>query len=228
MEKKIDERLKNLLNSRRTKQDDNLKTNTSHSKEKTDFQIIKSIDGDFNLTDDNELNDFLKEKSLEVLNLQAHTSLELGKIFTEVESKLSGNRYTGCYVKWLETNGYNKMTALRHRNRYKLYSLCSTDFSKEAIAKLSYKKIDEILKSENSQDIILKLEKTNDTDILNKSLIIESETTPMKFEDNDNFYLDNFLNHLPKKETLENLPLKKKKTLITLLKKIDKILNDVQ
>ncbi|MCI6152946.1 MAG: hypothetical protein MR673_07445 [Fusobacterium perfoetens] len=227
MEKKIDERLKNLLNSRRTKQDDNLKTNTSNSKEKTDFQIIKSINGDFNLTDDNELNDFLKEKSLEVLNLQAHTSLELGKIFTEVESKLSGNRYTGCYVKWLETNGYNKMTALRHRNRYKLYSLCSTDFSKESIAKLSYKKIDEILKSENPQEIISKLEKTNNIDILNESLIIDLKT-PIEFEDNDNFYLDNFLNHLPKKETLENLPSKKKKTLITLLKKIDKILNDVQ
>ena len=123
MEKKIDEKLKDLLNSRKQK-----KVSEKPQEEKKSL-LIKNINKEiFQITGDDEVNSFLKEKSLEVLNLQARTSLTLGKIFSEVELRLAGNRYTGCYVKWLEFNGFNKMTALRHRNRYKLYTLCSDDF----------------------------------------------------------------------------------------------------
>lgn len=221
MEKKIDEKLKDLLNSRKQK-----KVEEKIVKGKNNF-LIKNINEDvFKLTLDNEVNDFLKEKSLEVLNLQAQTSLTLGKIFTEVELKLSGNRYTGCYVKWLELNGYNKMTALRHRNRYKLYSLCSNDFSKETIAKLAYAKIDKICKTPNPKEIIESLEKDNSIDYLEE---IFSEKKAIILEDNDilNYDINNFVNHFPKKENFNKLPLEKQKMVVNLLKKIDKIFKEI-
>lgn len=221
MEKKIDEKLKDLLNSRKQK-----KVEEKIVKGKNNF-LIKNINEDvFKLTLDNEVNDFLKEKSLEVLNLQAQTSLTLGKIFTEVELKLSGNRYTGCYVKWLELNGYNKMTALRHRNRYKLYSLCSNDFSKEIIAKLAYAKIDKICKTPNPKEIIENLEKDNSIDYLEE---IFSEKKAIILEDNDilNYDINNFVNHFPKKENFNKLPLEKQKMVVNLLKKIDKIFKEI-
>lgn len=221
MEKKIDEKLMSLLNSRKQK-----KVEEKIIKEQKPL-LIKNINEDiFKLTLDNEVNNFLKEKSLEVLNLQAQTSLALGKIFTEVELKLSGNRYTGCYVKWLELNGYNKMTALRHRNRYKLYSLCSNEFSKETIAKLAYTKIDKICKSSNPKEIIEKLEKNNSTDFLEKLL---EEKKSIVLEENDVFDYDinNFVNHFPKKENFNKLPLEKQKIVVNLLKKIDKIFKEI-
>lgn len=221
MEKKIDEKLKDLLSSRKQK-----KVEEKIVKEKTSL-LIKNIDDDiFKLTIDSEVNNFLKEKSLEVLNLQAQTSLTLGKIFTEVELKLSGNRYTGCYVKWLELNGYNKMTALRHRNRYKLYSLCSNDFSRETIAKLAYAKIDKICKISNPKEVIENLEKNNSADYLEE---IFSEKKAIILEDNDilNYDINNFVNHFPKKENFNKLPLEKQKMVVNLLKKIDKIFKEI-
>lgn len=219
MEKKIDEKLKDLLNSRKQKK-------VSETPQEKNPLLIKTINKDvFQITNDNEVNNFLKEKSLEVLNLQARTSLTLGKIFTEVELKLAGNRYTGCYVKWLECNGFNKMTALRHKNRYKLYTLCLDDFSKEVIAKLPYRQINDLCKNDNPVAIIRIIEKDRSIDILN-NLTLDSISFQDKTEVID-FDFNNFFNHIPKKETLEKLPIDKQKTLLNLFKKIDKILNEI-
>ena len=45
----------------------------------------------FELTDDIEINKFLIEKSTELYKLHSKTALELGKIFVDVEEKLSGS-----------------------------------------------------------------------------------------------------------------------------------------
>ena len=220
MEKKIDEKLKDLLNSRKQKK----VADTSSSEKKP--PLIKNINKEiFKITSDEEINNFLKEKSLEVLNLQARASLTLGKIFTEVEEKLSGNRYTGCYVKWLELNGFNKMTALRHRNRYKLYALCDNDFSKEVIAKLPYRQINDICKNENPKAIISTIERDGSIDILN-NMTLDSISFQDK-RDTIDFDFNKFLTHIPKKETIEKLPIDKQKTLLSLFKKIDKILSEI-
>lgn len=220
MEKKIDEKLKDLLNSRKQK-----KVSEKPQEEKKSL-LIKNINKEiFQITGDDEVNSFLKEKSLEVLNLQARTSLTLGKIFSEVELRLAGNRYTGCYVKWLEFNGFNKMTALRHRNRYKLYTLCEDDFSKEVVAKLPYRQINDICKNENPQSIIRTIERERSIDILD-NMTLDRISFQEKNEIID-FDFNNFLTHLPKKETLEKLPIDKQKTLLGLFKKIDKILNEI-
>lgn len=105
----------------------------------------------FHLTEVEELNQFLQEKSLELLKTQAKAILHLGKIFTEVEEKLGGyNRYGGVYVQWLELNGFNKMTALRHRRRYRLFTHVRTDLGKSLVGTLPQSIINDIvMKSEN-------------------------------------------------------------------------------
>jgi|GEM_PF-439067 len=99
----------------------------------------------FELTDDMEINKFLIEKSTELYKLHSKTALELGKIFVDVEEKLSGsNQYDGVYTKWLEKNGFNKMTALRYKRRYRLFEHLETVIGKNILMTLPQKMIDEI------------------------------------------------------------------------------------
>ena len=66
------------------------------------------------------VNNFLKEKTLETQNISAKGSLALGKIFSEVFEKLQGSK---TYEKFLELNGFNKRTALRHRKRFEIFKI---------------------------------------------------------------------------------------------------------
>lgn len=99
----------------------------------------------FELTDDIEINKFLIEKSTELYKLHSKTALELGKIFVDVEEKLSGsNQYDGVYTKWLDKNGFNKMTALRYKRRYRLFEQLETVVGKNILMTLPQKMIDEL------------------------------------------------------------------------------------
>lgn len=106
-------------------------------------------------TENKELNDFLNKKSTELTKIQASARLHLGKIFQDVFDELSGkNQHDGLYVKWLKFNGYNKMTALRHRNRLELYEQMKRDEAKSIIATAPQKLIDMTLKHEKKVEII--------------------------------------------------------------------------
>lgn len=95
--------------------------------------------------EEHEINDFLNIKGLTLLNLEVNSTLEKGKILTEVFDKLSGNNhYNGLYYKWLEAMNYNPRTALRQRIRYELFYCGHDDRSKKFFATLPTKLIDEI------------------------------------------------------------------------------------
>lgn len=103
---------------------------------------------------DDILNSFLAEKTLKLKTVQANASIILGEIFQEVKEKLGGkNQYDGIYIKWLEDNGFNKMTALRHRNRYELVNSAKTDNGKLTIATLPTRLIQELIKVEDGKKI---------------------------------------------------------------------------
>ncbi|GLI57703.1 hypothetical protein PM10SUCC1_32170 [Propionigenium maris DSM 9537] len=111
--------------------------------------------GDFNLTDNEGLNKYLLEKSIELQTLQAKTSLSLGKVFEEVFQKLGGkNQHDGTYVAWLEGNGFNRMTALRHRRRHQMYTLVNSDKGKAFVATLPVKVIDSVYRHNDFSGII--------------------------------------------------------------------------
>ncbi|GAA6326342.1 hypothetical protein F350042L8_34400 [Fusobacterium ulcerans] len=94
-----------------------------------------------------EENEYLKEKTCEIINLQAKASLSLGKIFTEIADKYSNNK-NGTYGKWLKLMGYNERTALRHRGRFSLYNKITNIESKGLIAGLPVKDLEKILQDE--------------------------------------------------------------------------------
>ena len=112
------------------------------------------IEEDFNITEDKETNEFLVKKSVEVLGIQAKASVDLGKIFKEVHEKLAGdNHHNGVYTVWLEKNGFNKMTALRHRRRHELYTLVNSESGKAFVATLPVRTIDSIYRQEDVSGI---------------------------------------------------------------------------
>lgn len=119
--------------------------------------LPQEIDVTFELAEDRHLNDYLILKSKELIGVQANARLELGKIFQEVHDKLAGNKHTGLYVKWLGVNGYNKMTALRHRNRYELYEEMSSDNGKMIAATAPQRLIEAILSHEDRINVINRL-----------------------------------------------------------------------
>lgn len=102
-------------------------------------EIIENLKIEYvGYTENKVINHFLATKKLEIKKINAQTFLTVGKIFQEVKDKVGGaNQYDGVYVKWLSDVGSNKMTALRMRNRYKLYNVCKTEVGKITVISLS-------------------------------------------------------------------------------------------
>lgn len=136
-----------------------------------------SFDSNYVYTDDLELNGFLNESSNKVKKMQMVASIVLGEIFEEVKNRL-GNHYHGLYEKWLELSGYNRMTALRHRNRYKLFTYCNTEKGKLTIAELPIKLIQHIssLELEYIEKIIKKIDLGIDKKEVSNIIQIEEKT----------------------------------------------------
>lgn len=119
----------------------NLRNKVVENPIKKDF--IKKMECKIMFTDEIKLNDFLRAKVVEVTGLQLSTSLELGKLFQEVSDRI-GRNGNGLYCRWLEAVNFNRMTANRHRQRYKLYRIMKTDVGREAVAKLRFDTIAKI------------------------------------------------------------------------------------
>lgn len=103
--------------------------------DKKDLRELSYFD---DITDKEEVRELLKENSIKILKINAKASLELGELFSNLEKELSKKGSPeGVYTKFLEFNGYNRMTALRHRHRYELYTETRNEKSKKLIAALS-------------------------------------------------------------------------------------------
>ena len=176
--------------------------------------------------------EYLREKSCEIINLNAKASLTLGRIFTEVADKYLNNK-TGTYELWIDKMGYNKRTALRHRARYMLYTKTINQESKSLIAGLSVRDLEKIMK--NPDEFIPFLDDGISKEDLEN--LLESETMKNATNKKINFELGNyeesikmqFRNFIDIAEKVEEkiavLDEKEKEELDRYLKKIEKILN---
>lgn len=100
---------------------------------------------------DPEIRDELKQSTVRILNITSNASLELGKIFTELEKKLARKGAAdGIYIKFLTFNGYNRMTALRHRYRYELFEEVKNEETKKLIAILPVRLIEKLYSNKES------------------------------------------------------------------------------
>ena len=84
-----------------------------------------------NFTNDPEIDDFLNDNSFKILNLAAGANILLGSVFIEVQDYLSNlENADATYIKWLESNGFNRMTALRYKRRAEIYNSLTSSKAK--------------------------------------------------------------------------------------------------
>jgi hypothetical protein len=114
---------------------------------------------DLNFVEDKKINIFLVEKTLELHSIQTNASVEIGKVFYEAHEKFAGkNQYDGVYTKWLNKIGFNKMTALRHKKRYELFSWSHDVTSKTFLASLPVKTIEKLYSHQERNQIMSLIE----------------------------------------------------------------------
>lgn len=197
---------------------DRLKQAVQSENKEEKNEVITEI-GELIISENKEENMYLINKTLEILNIQAKASLELGKIFNEVIEKVEEN----TYCKWLEINGYNRTTAFRHRRRHTLYDKISNEKGKELVALCSYREIDKISKEE---DVYLNILESDITYLELKERLKDSEIKKeevLNIQNNNFKSYGNIFKNIDNK--LENLDGKNKKKVQKYLEEIEKILN---
>lgn len=211
----------------------NLNNLESHQKNrmvKIEFQNLDYLDGNF--CDNEEVNYFLKEKTAQICQLQANSSLELGKIFCEAVDRLAGdNHYNGLYEKWLLQIGFNKMTALRHRKRYELYAQVKNEHSKKLVSILPVRILSDLVSSDEKEKILAQIEENPEFKVNDIKQLITTEDNVAVIEElnDDKFYFREI-------ESLKKLDVKKldfskakqlKDELEKILEDVKKILGDI-
>lgn len=193
------------------------------------FEIDKSIFG--NLTEDNELLDYLEKKSIEMLSIQSKNLILLGKNLTEVFEELGRKGSPeGLYIKYLEVNGYKKDTALRLRKRYELFCKAKDEKLKKVISILSIRYMEQFYK--NQEELFSQIEK-NEKDITYKNVVEIIESKKEKIVELEHRNIESIqydmgdIEILYKKinSSFDKLDNRKKERLGKLLQEIDKILS---
>lgn len=218
----MEERFNSLLNSRKEEQikKENKKekavVNYKKYDEYLDFSGIKEI------SESKDLQDYLKQKTREIISIQAEDTIKLGEILFDVEKELSKKGSPEAnYLKFLNYNGINPKTALRLRKRYELYTL-APEHSKLIISLLSVREIEELYKN---KDLLKELNpgvklievkellKENEAEKTENKEKTEEIRTITDFKFLKNSYQDKF----------ESLSEDKQDKVLELLKKIEKI-----
>ena len=179
-----------------------------------------------NFTDDPEIDDFLNDKSFKILDLAAASSILLGSIFIEVQEYLADKVNSDTtYIKWLESNGFNRMTALRYKKRAEIYNSLKSSKAKYFIGITSQKIIDEIFKYEDREEILYYLEEINNYDeienFLKKDVVLEIEDKIEK----ENIEIKERIKKLSLKN-IEKLDTEKQKQIDNLLQQIEELLKE--
>jgi hypothetical protein len=171
------------------------------------------------------VNNFLKEKTLETQNISAKGSLALGKVFSEVFEKLQGSK---TYEKFIQLNGFNRRTALRHRKRFEIFKIVPEE-RKPMIAMLPMELIEKI--SNNEEELLPYIENgisREELETLIQGLEIDNtDNMKIKFSETEKSVEEKIvaLGNLSI-ERINSLEEGKKYKINNLLKKIEKILGE--
>lgn len=217
----MEERFNNLLNSRKEKQSEKkqeIKAVVNYNK----YDKYLDFAGLVEISESKDLQDYLKQKTREIISIQAEDTIKLGEILFDVEKELSKKGSPeASYLKFLNYNGINPKTALRLRKRYELYTL-APEHSKLIISLLSVREIEELYKN---KDLLKELNpgvklievkellKENEAEKIENKEKTEEVRTITDFKFLKNSYQDKF----------ESLSEDKQDKVLGLLKKIEKI-----
>ncbi|MGL5125517.1 MAG: hypothetical protein ACRC6U_05945, partial [Fusobacteriaceae bacterium] len=158
-------------------------------------------------TENEELDKYLHEKSIELLETQAQASIELGKIFTEVQEKIE----EGTYSAWLDFNGFSRATAIRHKRRYNLFEKLKED-KKTMASHLTVRELEHIYKIDENRYLDL----INDgatlfeiKKVIQNEKIIEAPRELQEYPEKEILYKLNILNQL-NEEKLRKIDMEKR------------------
>ncbi len=220
--------LKNRIEQRKKLEEEKKEVNVSEEK----YSLIESNDIDLtiaNITNNEELNEKLREFLLKYSNFGMSTNIALGQLYQELTEIFSGNnQYNGYYSKFLtEVLKVNPRTALRYKKRYILFSKVGA-YSKKIVSLITDKEVDFL--SEN-QEIIEKIEeeqlKISEVKeiIANKTIDIQekkNQTIEHKI-DVPNFDFDKINNFLKNAEKIEE---SKRNKIFKLMNQINKLIEE--
>lgn len=214
-------RLDDLLKERKEKQETQDKIIKSPK-----YELILNFNPFHELSIDNYLQNYLIDKSKELINLQVNDAIKMGKILEEVSQELGKKGSPeGVYGNFLRYNGINSKTALRLRKRYTLFSE-APEHAKIIVSLLTVREIEELDKKRELLDKFYHSITLEEAKKLFKGEVKEIENKKEKEEENGKEITDigiySFL-QTSLQDDLNSLPEKKQKQVAKLLEKLEKL-----
>ena len=214
-------RLDDLLKERKEKQETQDKIIKSPK-----YELILNFNPFHELSIDNYLQNYLIDKSKELINLQVNDAIKMGKILEEVSQELGKKGSPeGVYGNFLRYNGINSKTALRLRKRYILF-FEAPEHAKIIVSLLTVREIEELDRKRELLDKFYPGITLEEAKKLFKGEVKEIENKKEKEEEKGKKIIDigiySFLQSTFQ-DDLTSLPEKKQKQAAKLLEKLEKL-----
>ena len=214
-------RLDNLLKERKDMQETQNEIIKSSK-----YEVVLNFSLFHELSVDNDLQNYLIDKSKELINLQVNDAIKMGKILEEVSQELGKKGSSeGVYGNFLRYNGINSKTALRLRKRYILFSE-TPEYAKIIVSLLTVREIEELDKKRELLDKFYPGITLEEAKKLFKGEVKEIENKKEKEEEKGKEITDigiySFLQSTFQ-DDLTSLPEKKQKQVAKLLEKLEKL-----
>ena len=214
-------RLDDLLKERKEKQETQDKIIKSPK-----YELILNFNPSHELSIDNYLQNYLIDKSKELINLQVNDAIKMGKILEEVSQELGKKGSPeGVYGNFLRYNGINSKTALRLRKRYILF-FEAPEHAKIIVSLLTVREIEELDRKRELLDKFYPGITLEEAKKFFKGEVKEIENKKEKDEEQKKEITDigiySFLQSTFQ-DDLTSLPEKKQKQAAKLLEKLEKL-----
>ena len=214
-------RLDNLLKERKEVQE-----TQNEIVKNSKYEVILNFNPFHELSIDNYLQNYLIDKSKELINLQVNDAIKMGKILEEVSQELGKKGSSeGVYGNFLRYNGINSKTALRLRKRYILFSE-APEYAKIIVSLLTVREIEELDRKRELLDKFYPGITLEEAKKFFKGEVKEIENKKEKEEEKGKEITDigiySFL-QTSLQDDLTSLPEKKQKQVAKLLKKLEKL-----
>ena len=190
------------------------------------YEIVLNFSLFHELSVDNDLQNYLIDKSKELINLQVNDAIKMGKILEEVSQELGKKGSSeGVYGNFLRYNGINSKTALRLRKRYILFSE-APEYAKIIVSLLTVREIEELDRKRELLDKFYPGITLEEAKKIFKGEVKEIENKKEKEEEKGkeitNIGIYSFLQSTFQ-DDLTSLPEKKQKQAAKLLEKLEKL-----
>ena len=190
------------------------------------YEVVLNFNPFHELSIDNYLQNYLIDKSKELINLQVNDAIKMGKILEEVSQELGKKGSPeGVYGNFLRYNGINSKTALRLRKRYTLFSE-APEHTKIIVSLLTVREIEELDRKKELLDKFYPGITLEEAKKLFKGEVKEIENMKEKEEEEGKEITDigiySFLQNTLQ-DDLTSLPEKKQRKAAKLLEKLEKL-----